>query len=80
MKLGTGDKVIKKDKDGSIDTRSTISKHGMAKERRLGSGEMVSVVDETTGKESVDENGELVVERDGYRRTNRGTKGFEQCQ
>ena len=80
MKLGTGDKVIGMIVTEDFDTSVlTISKHGMAKRSRLGSGEMVSVVDETTGKESVDENGELVVERDGYRRTNRGTKGFEQC-
>lgn len=76
MKLGTGDKVIGMIVTEDFDTSVlTISKHGMAKRSRLGSGEMVSVVDETTGKESVDENGELVVERDGYRRTNRGTKG-----
>ncbi|MAE98399.1 MAG: DNA gyrase subunit A [Euryarchaeota archaeon] len=76
MKLGTGDKVIGMIVTEDFDTSVlTISKHGMAKRSRLGSGEMVSVVDETTGEESVDENGELVVERDGYRRTNRGTKG-----
>ena len=80
MKLGTGDKVIGMIVTEDFDTSVlTISKHGMAKRSRLGSGEMVSVVDETTGEESVDENGELVIERDGYRRTNRGTKGFEQC-
>ena len=76
MKLGTGDKVIGMIVTEDFDTSVlTISKHGMAKRSRLGSGEMVSVVDETTGEESVDENGELVIERDGYRRTNRGTKG-----
>ena len=76
MKLGTGDKVIGMIVTEDFDTSVlTISKHGMAKRSRLGSGEMVSVVDETTGEESVDENGELVMERDGYRRTNRGTKG-----
>ena len=76
MKLGTGDKVIGMIVTEDFDTSIlTISKHGMAKRSRLGSGEMVSVVDETTGEESVDENGELVIERDGYRRTNRGTKG-----
>jgi len=76
MKLGTGDKVIGMIVTEDFDTSVlTISKHGMAKRSRLGSGEMVSVVDETTGEKSVDENGELVIERDGYRRTNRGTKG-----
>ena len=76
MKLGTGDKVIGMIVTEDFDTSVlTISKHGMAKRSRLGSGEMVSVVDETTGEKLVDENGELVIERDGYRRTNRGTKG-----
>ena len=76
MKLGTGDKVIGMIVTEDFDTSVlTISKHGMAKRSRLGSGEMVSVVDETTGEKLVDENGEPVIERDGYRRTNRGTKG-----
>ena len=76
MKLGTGDKVIGMIVTEDFDTSVlTISKHGMAKRSRLGSGEMVSVVDEATGEKLVDENGELVIERDGYRRTNRGTKG-----
>ena len=76
MKLGTGDKVIGMIVTEDFDTSVlTISKHGMAKRSRLGSGEMVSVVDEATGEKLVDENGEPVIERDGYRRTNRGTKG-----
>ena len=76
MKLGTGDKVIGMIVTDDFDTSVlTITKYGMAKRSRLGSGEMISVVDETTGKESMDENGEPVIQRDGYRRTNRGTKG-----
>ena len=39
-----------------------------------GSSEMIAVTDEATGDPEIDENGEAIVERDGYRRTNRGTK------
>ena len=46
----------------------------MAKRSRLGSGEMVSLKDDK-GIESFDEEGDVITERDGYRRTNRGTKG-----
>ena len=46
----------------------------MAKRSRLGSGEMVPVKDEE-GIEAFDEEGGAITERDGYRRTNRGTKG-----
>ena len=52
----------------------TISKYGMAKRSRLGSGEMVGALDED-GKEVVGEDGGVIMLRDGYRRTNRGTKG-----
>ena len=52
----------------------TISKYGMAKRSRLGSGKMVGALDEDA-KEVVGEDGEVIMLRDGYRRTNRGTKG-----
>jgi DNA gyrase subunit A len=75
MKLGQGDHVI-----GMIVTEDfntsvlTISKYGMAKRSRLGSGEMIPLTDEGGG-EVHDEEGGVVYVRDGYRRTNRGTKG-----
>ena len=76
MRLGAGDKVIGMIVTADFDTSVlTISKHGMAKRSRLGSGEMISVVDESTGEGLLDDSGELIQERDGYRRTNRGTKG-----
>ena len=52
----------------------TISKFGMAKRTRLGSGQMINQYEEN-GQKIVDESGEDVFERDGYRKTNRGTKG-----
>lgn len=76
MKLGAGDKVIGMIVTDDFETSVlTISKHGMAKRSRLGSGEMLPVIDESTGNKMADDNGELILERDGYRRTNRGTKG-----
>lgn len=76
MKLGTGDRVIGMIVTDDFETSVlTISKHGMAKRSRLGSGDMLPIIDESTGNELTDDNGELVLERDGYRRTNRGTKG-----
>ena len=75
MNLREGDHVI-----GMIVTEDfntsvlTISKYGMAKRSRLGSGEMVPPADEA-GSDVRDEEGEIVNVRDGYRRTNRGTKG-----
>ncbi len=75
MKLGAGDRVIGMIVTGDFDTSVlTISKYGMAKRSRLGSGEMISLTDEAGG-EVRDEEGEVVYVRDGYRRTNRGTKG-----
>jgi DNA gyrase subunit A len=46
----------------------------MAKRSRLGSGEMISVKDDDGG-DVKDENGVIVTERDGYRKTNRGAGG-----
>ena len=70
MKLGQGDSVIGMIVTDDFDTSVlTISKFGMGKRSRLGSGEMLPLDQE------VDEDGGPVFERDGYRRTNRGTKG-----
>ena len=78
MKLSKGDRVIGMIVTDDFETSVlTVSKHGMAKRSRLGSGEMIAVTDEVTGGPAIDENGETIVERDGYRRTNRGTKGVK---
>ena len=70
MKLERGDSVIGMIVTDDFDTSVlTISKFGMGKRSRLGSGEMLALDQE------VDEAGNPVFERDGYRRTNRGTKG-----
>ena len=75
MKLTDGDRVIGMIVSDNFDNNVlTISKFGMAKRTRLGSGEMKVQYDEN-GQEIVDEQGEMIYERDGYRKTNRGTKG-----
>ena len=75
MKLQSGDSVIGMIVTGDFDTSVlTISKYGMAKRSRLGSGSMIHATNED-GTQVVDDNGEPVMERDGYRKTNRGTKG-----
>ena len=75
MKLRKGDRVIGMIVTDDFDTSVlTISKYGMAKRSRLGSGEMIVALDEE-GKEVVGEDGKAIMMRDGYRRTNRGTKG-----
>lgn len=75
MKLQSGDRVIGMIVTDDFDTSVlTISKYGMAKRSRLGSGSMTQVTEED-GTALVDEDGEPVMERDGYRKTNRGTKG-----
>ena len=75
MKLQKGDSVIGMIVTDDFDTSVlTISKFGMAKRSRLGSGEMIPLLDEN-GTQMLDEGGEGVSQRDGYRRTNRGTKG-----
>jgi len=75
MKLRKGDSVIGMIVTNDFDTSVlTISKYGMAKRSRLGSGEMM-IVKDAEGNEILDEEGDAITERDGYRRTNRGTKG-----
>jgi len=74
MKLSGSDKVIGMIVTDDFDTSVlTISKFGMAKRSRLGSGEMIPLTEGSSP--IVDEFGEQVLERDGYRKTNRGTKG-----
>jgi len=74
MKLTDGDRVIGMIVSDNFDNNVlTISKFGMAKRTRLGSGEMKIQYDEN-GQKIVDEQGEIIYERDGYRKTNRGTK------
>ena len=66
MKLSKGDRVIGMIVTDDFETSVlTVSKHGMAKRSRLGSGEMIAVTDEATGDPEIDENGEAIVERDG---------------
>ena len=75
MKLQSGDSVIGMIVTDDFDTSVlTISKYGMAKRSRLGSGNMIQVTNED-GMPLVDDEGETMLERDGYRKTNRGTKG-----
>ena len=75
MKLQSGDSVIGMIVTDDFDTSVlTISKYGMAKRSRLGSGNMIQVTNED-GTSLVDDEGETNLERDGYRKTNRGTKG-----
>jgi len=75
MKLSPTDSVIGMIVTDDADTSVlTISKYGMAKRSRLGSGSMVPVTNED-GSQVLDKEGEPVMERDGYRKTNRGTKG-----
>ncbi len=75
MKLGAGDCVIGMIVTDDANTSVlTISKYGMAKRSRLGSGEMIPLLDES-GSQSLDDDGEPLTMRDGYRKTNRGTKG-----
>ena len=75
MKLQSGDSVIGMIVTDDFDTSVlTISKYGMAKRSRLGSGNMIQVTNED-GTSLIDDEGETILERDGYRKTNRGTKG-----
>ena len=75
MKLQSGDSVIGMIVTDDFDTSVlTISKYGMAKRSRLGSGNMIQITNED-GTSLVDDEGEAMLERDGYRKTNRGTKG-----
>ena len=75
MNLTGNDQVIGMIVSDNFDNNVlTISKYGMAKRTRLGSGEMINQLDED-GEIIIDEDGEVSIERDGYRKTNRGTKG-----
>ena len=75
MKLQSGDSVVGMIVTDDFNTSVlTISKFGMAKRSRLGSGSMIQVTEED-GSEVLTESGEPLMERDGYRKTNRGTKG-----
>ena len=75
MKLSRDDRVIGMIVSDNFENNVlTISKFGMAKRTRLGSGQMINQYDKNKQK-IVDENGDEVYERDGYRKTNRGTKG-----
>lgn len=75
MKLTAGDNVIGMIVTDDADTSVlTISKYGMAKRSRLGSGQMIPLLD-GNGSQLLDDEGEIVMVRDGYRKTNRGTKG-----
>ena len=75
MKLASGDNVIGMIVTDDADTSVlTISKYGMAKRSRLGSGQMIPLLD-GNGSQLLDDEGEIVMVRDGYRKTNRGTKG-----
>ena len=74
MKLPGKDRVIGMIVTDDFETSVlTISKYGMAKRSRLGSGEMIPHVED--GSTTFDDEGEPILERDGYRKTNRGTKG-----
>ena len=76
MKLRKGDSVIGMIVTDDFDTSVlTISRYGMAKRSRLGSGEMIPQLDED-GEAILDDEGEALMQRDGYRKTNRGTKGI----
>ena len=75
MKLASGDNVIGMIVTDDAETSVlTISKYGMAKRSRLGSGQMIPILD-GNGSQLLDDEGEIVMIRDGYRKTNRGTKG-----
>lgn len=76
MKLQKSDSVIGMIVTDDFDTSVlTISRYGMAKRSRLGSGEMIPQLDED-GVVILDDEGEALMQRDGYRKTNRGTKGI----
>ena len=75
MKLASGDNVIGMIVTDDAETSVlTISKYGMAKRSRLGSGQMIPLLD-GNGSQLLDDEGDIVMIRDGYRKTNRGTKG-----
>ncbi len=70
MRLKEEDSVVGMVVSSNIDTSIlTLTKYGMGKRSRLGTGEMMS----TSGDE--EEEGEVKQVRDGYRKTNRGAGG-----
>jgi len=75
MRLKPGDAVVGMIATSNQDTQVlTLSKYGMAKRSRLGSGEMRVMPDpDGTGKK--DDEGNPIPQRDGYRKTRRGAGG-----
>jgi DNA gyrase subunit A len=75
MKLKPDDEVIGMIATSNQNTQVlTLSKYGMAKRSRLGSGDMRVPVNQDSVR--LDEDGEPIKERDGYRRTSRGARGI----
>ena len=75
INLNEGDHVVGLIVAADIETTIlTITRNGMAKRSRLGDGEMHPAFDES-GVRKIGKDGEPGFERDGYRRSNRGTKG-----
>lgn len=60
---------------GNVSTQIlTISRNGMAKRSRFGTGERIPNLD-AEGVQKIDKNGDLMFETDGYRKTRPGAKG-----
>lgn len=60
---------------GNVSTQIlTISRNGMAKRSRFGTGERIPNLD-AEGVQKMDKNGDLMFETDGYRKTRPGAKG-----
>ena len=75
MKLKPDDEVIGMIATSNQNTQVlTLSKYGMAKRSRLGSGDMRVPANQDSVR--LDEDGEPIKERDGYRRTSRGARGI----
>jgi DNA gyrase subunit A len=75
MRLKPDDEVVGMIATSNQDTQVlTLSKYGMAKRSRLGSGDMR--VPSNPDQVHLDEHGEPKPERDGYRRTSRGAGGI----
>jgi len=75
MKLKPDDEVIGMIATSNQNTQVlTLSKYGMAKRSRLGSGDMRVPANQDSVR--LDDDGEPIKERDGYRRTSRGARGI----
>jgi DNA gyrase subunit A len=75
INLNEGDRVVGMIVATAHDTTIlTITRNGMAKRSRLGDGEMHPAFDDN-GDRKTGKDGEPGFERDGYRRSSRGTKG-----